>query len=55
MITAIDDFAAGHSDVNMLTAVLPEISKIDMQLTRAMATDPERRTIVAATVDFAKV
>jgi EAL domain-containing protein (putative c-di-GMP-specific phosphodiesterase class I) len=50
MITAIDDFGAGHSGLNMLADFQPDILKIDMALTRAIAADPVRRKIVAAIV-----
>jgi EAL domain-containing protein (putative c-di-GMP-specific phosphodiesterase class I) len=35
MITAIDDFGAGHSGLNMLADFQPDVPKIDMALTRA--------------------
>jgi len=50
MITAIDDFGAGHSGLNMLADFQPDILKIDMALTRAIATDSVRSKIVAAIV-----
>jgi len=50
MITAIDDFGAGHSGLNMLADFQPDILKIDMALTRAIASDPVRRKIVAAII-----
>ena len=50
MITAIDDFGAGHSGLNMLADFQPDVLKIDMALTRAIGTDVVRRKIVAAIV-----
>jgi len=50
MITAIDDFGAGHSGLNMLADFQPDILKIDMALTRAIGTDTVRSKIVAAIV-----
>ena len=34
MITAIDDFGAGHNGLNMLADFVPDVVKIDMALTR---------------------
>jgi EAL domain-containing protein (putative c-di-GMP-specific phosphodiesterase class I) len=45
MRTAIDDFGAGHSGLNLLAQFQPDIVKIDMALTRAIHTDRVRRTI----------
>ena len=45
MLTAIDDFGAGHSGLNLLAQFQPDIIKIDMALTRDIDTDPVRRTI----------
>jgi EAL domain-containing protein (putative c-di-GMP-specific phosphodiesterase class I) len=48
MITAIDDFGAGHAGLNMLADFQPDVLKIDMALTRAIDTDAVRRKIVGA-------
>jgi EAL domain-containing protein (putative c-di-GMP-specific phosphodiesterase class I) len=48
MITAIDDFGAGHSGLNLLADFQPDIVKIDMNLTRGIHTDRARRAIVRA-------
>ncbi len=48
MITAIDDFGAGHSGLNMLADFQPDVLKIDMALTRAMHADRVRTAIVSA-------
>jgi EAL domain-containing protein (putative c-di-GMP-specific phosphodiesterase class I) len=50
MITAIDDFGAGHSGLNMLADFQPDVLKIDMALTRAIHTDEVRSKIVGAIV-----
>ena len=50
MITAIDDFGAGHSGLNMLADFQPDVLKIDMALTRAIGIDVVRTKIVAAIV-----
>jgi len=46
MLTAIDDFGAGHSGLNLLAQFLPDIIKIDMALTRNIHSDRTRRVIV---------
>jgi EAL domain-containing protein (putative c-di-GMP-specific phosphodiesterase class I) len=48
MITAIDDFGAGHSGLNLLADFQPDIVKIDMNLTRGIQGDRARRAIVRA-------
>lgn len=48
MITAIDDFGAGHSGLNMLADFQPDVLKIDMALTRRIHTDEVRTKIVGA-------
>ena len=45
MRTAIDDFGAGHSGLNLLAQFQPDIVKIDMALTREIHADRVRRTI----------
>ncbi len=46
--TAIDDFGAGFSGLNLLADYQPDFVKIDMQLTRNIHTDRIRRTIVGS-------
>lgn len=48
MLTAIDDFGAGHSGLNLLAQFQPDIIKIDMALTRNIHCDRRRRVIVHA-------
>jgi EAL domain-containing protein (putative c-di-GMP-specific phosphodiesterase class I) len=50
MITAIDDFGAGHSGLNMLADFQPDVLKIDMALTRAINTDRVRYEITSAVI-----
>jgi len=52
MITAIDDFGAGHSGLNMLADFQPDVIKIDMALTRAINNDPVRYEIARAVIDL---
>lgn len=46
-ITAIDDFGAGHSGLNLLADFQPDIIKLDMALTRNVDKDRIRRSIVS--------
>jgi EAL domain-containing protein (putative c-di-GMP-specific phosphodiesterase class I) len=50
MLTAIDDFGAGHSGLNMLADFQPDVLKIDMALTRAINADPVRYEIARAVI-----
>lgn len=50
MITAIDDFGAGHSGLNMLADFQPDVIKIDMALTRAINTDSVRYEIARSVI-----
>jgi len=50
MITAIDDFGAGHSGLNMLADFQPDVLKIDMALTREIHVDGVRTEIVRAVI-----
>jgi EAL domain-containing protein (putative c-di-GMP-specific phosphodiesterase class I) len=52
MITAIDDFGAGHSGLNMLADFQPDVIKIDMALTRAIHTDRVRYEITRAVINL---
>ncbi len=44
--TAIDDFGAGYSGLNLLAEFQPDYIKLDMALTRNIDKDRVRRTIV---------
>ncbi len=48
--TAIDDFGAGHSGLNLLADFQPDIVKLDMALTRSVDADRVRRAIVSGIV-----
>ncbi len=48
--TAIDDFGAGHSGLNLLAEFQPDIVKLDMALTRNIDRDRVRRAIVSGIV-----
>jgi EAL domain-containing protein (putative c-di-GMP-specific phosphodiesterase class I) len=50
MITAIDDFGAGHSGLNMLADFQPDVVKLDMALTRSIDTDTVRAKIASAII-----
>jgi EAL domain-containing protein (putative c-di-GMP-specific phosphodiesterase class I) len=54
MITAIDDFGAGHSGLNMLADFQPDVLKIDMALTRSIHTDAVRSKIAGAIVGLCR-
>ncbi len=45
-LTAIDDFGAGHSGLNLLADYQPDLLKIDMDLVRGIDGDRPRRAIV---------
>ena len=44
--TAIDDFGAGYSGLNLLAEFQPDIIKLDMALLRGIDSDPVRQAIV---------
>jgi EAL domain-containing protein (putative c-di-GMP-specific phosphodiesterase class I) len=52
MLTAIDDFGAGHSGLNTLADFQPDIIKIDMALTRGIHRDQVRSKITRAIVNL---
>jgi EAL domain-containing protein (putative c-di-GMP-specific phosphodiesterase class I) len=45
--TAIDDFGAGFSGLNLLAKFQPDIVKLDMELIRDLDSEPVKRVIVA--------
>lgn len=51
--TAIDDFGAGYSGLNLLASFQPQIIKLDMALTRSIHADPVRQAIVAGIIQVA--
>jgi EAL domain-containing protein (putative c-di-GMP-specific phosphodiesterase class I) len=48
--TAIDDFGAGYSGLNLLSKFQPDIVKLDMALIRNIDQDPAKRIIVRHTL-----
>lgn len=50
-LTAIDDFGAGYSGLNLLAEFQPDFIKLDMALTRNIDTDRIRRAIVGGIVE----
>ncbi|WP_296271262.1 EAL domain-containing protein [Pseudomonas sp. UBA6323] len=48
--TAIDDFGAGYSGLNLLAEFQPQVLKLDMALTRGIDQDQVRQAIVAGIV-----
>ncbi len=49
-LTAIDDFGAGYSGLNLLAQFQPHMVKLDMALTRDIDRDPVRRAIVSGVI-----
>ncbi|MFD0740131.1 EAL domain-containing protein [Lysobacter koreensis] len=49
-MTAIDDFGAGYSSLNLLADFQPDIVKLDMALIRGIDRHPVRRAITRGTV-----
>lgn len=50
---AIDDAGSGHSGLNQIVQLLPELIKLDGFLTHGIDTDPVKRALAAALVRFA--
>jgi EAL domain-containing protein (putative c-di-GMP-specific phosphodiesterase class I) len=50
--TAIDDFGAGHSGLDMFARFVPDEVKLDMDLVRGIDTDRRRQAIVRAVVQM---
>lgn len=53
-MTAIDDFGAGHSGLNLLANLQPDLIKLDMNLIRGIDTSHARQAIVAGVVGIAR-
>ncbi len=45
-ITAVDDFGAGYSGLNLLARFQPDLIKLDMELVRGVDADPVRRALI---------
>ena len=52
--TAIDDFGAGYSGLNLLAEFQPDIIKLDMELVRHIDTNPVRHAIVQGILGVCK-
>lgn len=52
--TAIDDFGAGHSGLNLLAEFQPDVVKLDMDLIRGIDTNRVRQQIVNCVVKLAR-
>lgn len=50
---AIDDVGAGFASLRHILRLAPDIVKLDLSLTSALAEDPRARALTAALVDFA--
>lgn len=53
-LTAIDDFGAGYSGLNLLAEIQPDLVKLDMALIRGIDQDPRRRSIVSGMLAIAR-
>lgn len=51
---SIDDAGAGYSSLRHILNLQPDIIKLDMSLTRNIDTDPARRALAAALIEFAR-
>jgi EAL domain-containing protein (putative c-di-GMP-specific phosphodiesterase class I) len=54
LLTAIDDFGAGHSGLNLLAEFQPDLLKLDMALVRGIDTSRARQIIVRHAVALAE-
>lgn len=52
--TALDDFGAGHANLDLLTELHPETLKLDRQLVTGIDRDPRRQTLVRAAIGMAE-
>lgn len=52
--TAIDDFGAGYSGLNLLAEFQPDIIKLDMELVRGIGSNPVRQAIVQGIIGVCK-
>jgi EAL domain-containing protein (putative c-di-GMP-specific phosphodiesterase class I) len=50
--TAIDDFGAGYSGLNLLTRFQPDLVKLDMDLIRGIDTDTVKQIVVRRILDM---
>ena len=54
LLTAIDDFGAGYSGLNLLAALRPDIVKIDMALVQGIDADRTRQVILRGIVEVCR-
>lgn len=52
--TALDDFGAGYSGLNLLAEIRTDIVKLDMELIRHLDTRPARRAIVKGVIEICR-
>jgi EAL domain-containing protein (putative c-di-GMP-specific phosphodiesterase class I) len=50
---AVDDVGAGFASLRHILSIAPDIVKLDLSLTREIETDPGRRALTSALVEFA--
>jgi len=50
---AVDDVGAGFASLRHILSLAPDIVKLDLSLTREIETDPGRRALTSALVEFA--
>ena len=51
---AIDDFGAGHSNLDLLAGFQPDLLKLDMHLTRGIDSDPGRQAILRSMIGLCR-
>ena len=51
---AIDDFGAGHSNLDLLAGFQPDLIKLDMHLTRGIDSDPVRQAILRSMIGLCR-
>ena len=52
-MVAVDDVGAGFASLRHILSLAPDIVKLDLSLTREIETDPGRRALTSALVEFA--
>lgn len=51
---ALDDLGSGYSSLNLLTEILPDVAKLDMNLIRGIDADPVRQKVVEHLLSLAR-
>lgn len=54
VLIAVDDVGAGYNGLQQIIRIRPDIIKLDMSLTHDVDTDPARRALVSAMLQFAQ-